>query len=401
MLLFKRTYRLILTALAALMLALSGGVASAAVAMPDGGGLSPKPAVAEPARKTVSSRAKARSGPVAGARKAAGAAPATKPRPRLRPAPDRYRLYGVPHEFQARSNCGPVTTNMVLGYYGVHLSQAYTASKLRPNPADVSVNMIEMTTFAEEEYGFRGELGWGGNMAMVEQLIAHKMPVIVLQAPSYTSDLNHLRLVHGYDRERGTVTVSDSYYGPNLTWSYDYFRGLWDRRGNGFAVIYPRSKQPVVRAILHRYLPTEGTRRARALERSRNLVESRPYDSFAWLRLGGTYYHGGRSQDALRAWNKANALGLPRQALWYAAWPVSLMNDLGRYADARDLATQAVAHIPGSSEMYYERARAYHALGRTGLARENLELAAEYAPYHPLFREAAEKYTGKRWVGES
>ncbi len=100
------------------------------------------------------------------------------------------------------------------------------------------------------------------------------------------------------------------------------------------------------------------------------------------------------------AWNRAKELGLPKQALWYAAWPAALMNELGRYREARDLATSAIANISGSSEMYYERARAYHALGRSDLALEDLKLAAKFAPYHPRFREAVAEYTGKSWPRE-
>ncbi|MDQ3855320.1 MAG: C39 family peptidase [Chloroflexota bacterium] len=83
-----------------------------------------------------------------------GAAVSTAPRrarppvPRLAALPASHYLHRVSHEYQNPNNCGPVTTNMVLSQYGIHLTEAYTAGKLRPNPRDVSVTALEMVTFA-------------------------------------------------------------------------------------------------------------------------------------------------------------------------------------------------------------------------------------------------------------
>ncbi len=172
--------KLILIVMSVLLLCSNSGTALGAVVMPWGGGSS-SPSTAP----SVEKQAQAQPRQSVARAAAAGAKPPTPKRQvRVAPAPSRYYLYDIPHEFQTRANCGPVTTNMVLGYYGIDLTQKYTANKLRPSPDDVSVNMIEMATFAEIEYGFAGYLGRGGNMRMVEQLIANQVPVIVLQAPS-------------------------------------------------------------------------------------------------------------------------------------------------------------------------------------------------------------------------
>lgn len=325
-------------------------------------------------------------------------APRSIPRVRVAPAPARRILSGVPWERQGLNNCGPVTTNMVLGYYGTELSQAYTAARLKPNPADVAVGAVEMVTFARLDHGYGGEVGWGGNMRLLETFIANGIPVTVLQPLDPASDINHFRVVYGYDRESRTVTINDSLLGRNLVWSYEYFEGLWRQRGYSYNLIYPRRDQALAEAITLRYRAGDERRRREGLQRSRASVKENPADPWAWLQLGQTLYHRERYAESLRAWERANALGLPARALWYVSWPAALMNALGRHAEARDLASGAISNNPGSSEMYYERARAYHELGEPRLARENLRLAREFAPYHPRFRETYARYTGRTWI---
>ncbi len=142
---------------------------------------------------------------------------APRPAPSFTPPPARHKLQTVSYEPQRMNNCGPITTNMVLGHFGIESSQEYTAMKIRPNPDDVSVDDIEMVTFAEIEYGYQGEVKWGGNMRLLEALIANGIPVIVLQLLDPTSDIDHFRVVQGYDRVRRVVTVSDS--SAARTWS--------------------------------------------------------------------------------------------------------------------------------------------------------------------------------------
>lgn len=371
-------YRLLLNAVLGMVvfsvLAFSAaGSASAAVAVPERGAPLKPPAersVAAPIRPTPSKRPPARPAPKA----------------TIATAPERRYLTGINHEFQDLNNCGPVTTNMVLSYYGVDLSQDYTANKLRPNPRDVSVGAIEMVTFAQLEYDFAGEVSWGGNMKLLESFIANGVPVIALQPLTPTSDVNHFRLVHGYDRAERTVTVSDSYLGRNLVWSYEYFEGLWEQRGYSYSLIYPRKQQATVTAITEKYRANDEARRAASLERVERLVERRPDDPWAWLQLGQTLYRRERYQESLAAWERANELGLPEKAVWYAPWPAQLMNDLGRYSEARELASAVLAKNPGSSEMYYERARAAQEMGDFAAVRSDLASAVSYAPYHPKFR---------------
>ncbi|MDP9350962.1 MAG: hypothetical protein M3P51_05415, partial [Chloroflexota bacterium] len=90
----------------------AAGSASAAVALPERGApLEPvaKRSVTAPVRPAPTKKAPPQSGPKA----------------KIAAAPERRYLGGINHEFQDLNNCGPVTTNMVLGYYGVNLSQDY------------------------------------------------------------------------------------------------------------------------------------------------------------------------------------------------------------------------------------------------------------------------------------
>lgn len=315
------------------------------------------------------------------------------PAVRVAAAPASYYLGGIRHEYQDWYNCGPVTTNMVLGYWGTSLSQSYTAHKLRPNPKDVSVTSLEMVTFAKLEYGYSGQVVWGGSMKMLETLLANGLPVIVLQPLRPDSDINHFRVVRGYNRATGTVTVNDSQLGPNLVWSMRYFGNLWGKRSNSLALIYPKAKEALVQTIIKRYGQSDTAASDDSLREARQEVQRAPYDPWTWLRLGQMLYYGERYTESLKAWDRANELGLPAKAMWYAAWPPGLLNEVGRHREAIDLATKGLAATPGSSELYFERARGWDALGNRHLALQNLRMAVEFAPYHPFFREALASYT--------
>ena len=392
---FSKLHVLIVTAL---LLSVTSSVGSAAVLQPDRG--SSATPVAKPTAKPPKSRTPVRAQRPDNRNKRLKpvARIANRPAVAIPPVPARRYLGNLPYDAQWLNNCGPVTTNMVLGYYGIQLSQGYTANKMRPSPRDVSVGAIEMVTFAEIEYGFGGEVGWGGNMRLLEALIANNVPVIALQPLDPESDINHFRVVHGYDRSRGVVLVSDSYRGRNLEWSYEYFEGLWNRRGYSYSLIYPQSKSAMVEAITEKYRADDATRDREGLKRTQEYVENSPNDPWAWLQWGQTLYHRERFQESLRAWERANELGLPEKALWYNVWPIALMNETGRHEAARDLASGVLSNNPGSSEAYFERARASHALGDPESARRDLRLALDFAPYNPYFREAYAQYSGERWV---
>jgi len=325
-------------------------------------------------------------------------APRPKPQTNVRiaPTPNAKYLGGIRHEYQDWFNCGPITTNMVMSYYGTYLSEAYTANKLRPNPKDVSVTALEMLTFAEIEYGFGGDLVWGGDMQMLQAFIANDFPVIVLQPLTPNSDINHFRVVRGYDRAAGTITVNDSQLGKNLVWSTQYFQKLWDTRSNSLALIYPKSRASLAKAIIVKHEPNERAVRTERVSEAQAEVRRSPYDPWAWLDLGASLYRTERYAEAVPAWERARELGLPEKALWYAAWPASLLNEVGRHREAIEIANIALARTPGGSEHYYERARAWDSIGERDLALQNLRLAVEFAPYHPRYRDSLRVYTQSR-----
>ncbi|MDQ3855319.1 MAG: hypothetical protein M3281_02865 [Chloroflexota bacterium] len=229
-------------------------------------------------------------------------------------------------------------------------------------------------------------------MQLLQALVANDIPIIVLQPLRPGSDVNHFRVVRGYNRQERTVTVNDPVLGPNLVWTWSYFERLWNRRNNSLALIYPRPREPLVQRILERYEQPAQQVRSDRLREARVELKRSPRDPWAWLQLGQTLYFAGRYRDALQAWDRTKELGLPQRAMWYNAWPVGLLNEVGRYQEAIALATQALAKTPGSSELYYERARAWDALGNQRLARRNLYLAYDFAPYHPLYREVYFEY---------
>jgi tetratricopeptide (TPR) repeat protein len=349
----------------ALLLALAllavGGQPAAAALPPERGGGGTSPAVAQAA---------------------------AKPRVQLPPIPAAHYIRGMPHDFQGLNNCGPVSLNMVLGLYGIRHTERYTARKLKPLYPKRGVSILELVTFAQVEHGLGGLSERGGTMRLLEAYVSNGIPVIVSQRLRPDSDVGHIRVVRGYDREAGVVTMNDSLLGRNVRWSYDRFKALWDERGDGFAVIYPRSKQALAEAISRRHRESDVARQPRLMGAAREQLAESPDNVRAWLRLGARLYYSDRYGEALEAWERAKALGLPRRTLRYGAWPLGLMNEAGRHDEAVDMATEAIRQYPGTPAFYFERARAHRALGRPQRALRDLRLLLRIAPYHPTFREA-------------
>ncbi|ACZ42374.1 TPR repeat-containing protein [Thermobaculum terrenum ATCC BAA-798] len=310
----------------------------------------------------------------------------------LQRIPNSWYLSGIPYQKQWENNCGPVTTNMVLGFYGIRLSQAYTANKLRPRRDDVSVSGLEMVNFSKIEYGLQGDVGYSGSLRTIEALISNNIPVIVLQPFKIGSDINHFRVVSGYNRTSRTFVIQDSILGKDLIWTYDYFLNLWKQRGRIYIAIYPPSKAKIVKQIRNSYDLPRKRLQLSELDMAQKAVRQAPQDPWVWLNLGRELYYSERYKDSYAAWNKALSLGLPRRALWYMPWPVYLLNELGLHEQAISLANQALQTIPASSELYYGRAIAYEAIGNNQAALRDLRTALAYAPYHPYYRQALREF---------
>ncbi len=286
------------------------------------------------------------------------------------PIADEVFLNGVRHDWQKWNNCGPTTTSMALSYFGVNIPQLTIASVLKPNPQDVNVSPDQIANYVRNQ-GLQAQVRVNGNRDIVMALLSNNIPVIVEQwIPDYEG-MGHYRLAIGYDKANGTVMFDDSYYGPNRTWSFDEFEGHWMEFNINriYIPIYRRSQAPLVRAILGPDADDDEMW-SRAEAGARANLEAFSYDGHVWFGLGDALLNEGRTYEALQAYEKAYALGLPWRYYWYQFGHFEALARLGRWQRLLDLTDTVLAKAPMHEEMYFYRGLAYQGLGDYASARE-------------------------------
>jgi hypothetical protein len=145
----------------------------------------------------------------------------------------------VPYHRQITGyHCGPAALEMVCDFYGPDISQREIADAARTAPDGTytcemvrAAHFSDLSTFPigghpEDERGYTArQLGyaalecWDMTIEQLTSLIAAGYPIIVLTTW-------HYRVAVGYSSTR--ITFQDSYYGENLTLTYDAFDVNWD-----------------------------------------------------------------------------------------------------------------------------------------------------------------------------
>ncbi len=318
------------------------------------------------------------------------------PRPTARPtaAPDGLpasKLLPLPvFEYQHLNNCGPCTTMMVMSMFGIETSQDRVADAMRPNKGDKNVDATEIAAYLANN-GLRSRVMVGADTLRLRRLIAAGIPVIVEQLLHDGDDISHFRLVRGYDQAKSIFITGDSYYAQTYNVGYVSFE-RWSRGFNHrYVPVWRPDQEATVKAILGSDWDTT-TMYTHARDAAVKALASSPNDSAWWMALGYSQYGLGLWADAVRSYDKAVALGgVTKRVLWYQWWPVTALNQAGRYQDAITAADGAIASAKVYAEMRYERAYALHALGRDAEAKTELQQAlsddTNYAPARDLLAQ--------------
>lgn len=290
------------------------------------------------------------------------------------------------HDYQTLNNCGPTTTMMALGMFGVEITQAEVADAMRPNKGDKNVDAAEIAAYLER-YGLQARIMVGGDTQRVRRLVAAGIPVIVEQLLNAEEDIAHFRLVRGYDDTAELFISGDSYYGARYTLDYADFERLWRMFNHRYLPVWRPEQTDLVRAILGAEWDP-ATMYAAARDRALAAIRATPEDAAWWLALGHSEYGLGNWDAAIEAYQQSVARGgLTKRVLWYQWWPVTALNQAGRHAEAIGWADGAIASAKVYAEMRYERAVALQALGRVAEARVELQRATIDDPNYEPVRE--------------
>ncbi len=337
-----------------------------------------------PASARSSAAASASAKPAASAQVAASV-----PGVAVAPTPARVLLQPIQHEYETWNNCAPVTSEMVLSYYGILKRQTEIAPVLRPHPKNFSVRIDQIAGYLDQ-FGLESRPLIGGSLAQLKALVSNNIPVVVEDQLSLQEDYGHFRVVRGFDDAAGVVIFGDSYYGPTNRLTYGLYQELWKRHNFVFMPVYKPAQRPLAQAILGAdFSPAQNAEHA--LNDARQAVAAHPDDGFAWLNFGSDLYRAGQLQEARTAWERTQQLQLTGRTLWYTIWPAAVYNQLGDFQRAMQVVAIPLATDPTNAEALLEQGNAYRGLGNKDRARADYALAIEVDPSLLPARQALDR----------
>jgi ABC-type bacteriocin/lantibiotic exporter with double-glycine peptidase domain len=121
--------------------------------------------------------------------------------------------------------CGPAVLQMVLGFWGISVSQSSIASRVY-NQTDKTSNINAMKSYTQS-LGFNNtEII--GSIEKLKDYILKGFPAIVLQKISVNNTYGHYRVVVGYDDEKEIFITYDPQVSKNYNITYNQFVDLWN-----------------------------------------------------------------------------------------------------------------------------------------------------------------------------
>ena len=275
-------------------------------------------------------------------------------------------LTGITPVKQGWNNCGPANITMALSYYGWTKDQDYAISFLKPDREDKNVNPWELVNFVNQESQIRALYRVGGDMELIKQLLANKLPVLIETGYMFEGSdwLGHYQTVVGYDDTKQNFFVYDSYLGTGengsgMPKSYEDFDSLWENFNRTFIVLYKPEEEGLVRNILgDRADVTKATEMAAQAAQKEALTN--PQNAFAWFNLGSSLTMLTKYQQAAAAFDKARQVGLHWRMTLYQFTPFEAYYNVGRYEEIMSL-TNANLLNGGQyvEETYYWQGKVY------------------------------------------
>jgi len=329
------------------------------------------------------------------------------PTPTPWPIPASARLNGFQHKFQDWNNCGPATLAMALTFFGMNVTQADTASILKPNPEDRNVSPNEMASYVIEQTPFQAISRANGTRGTLRRLVANDIPVIIeigIEPPGeyrWMGWYGHYLLVVAYDDNEEQFWVYDSWFGTSeeplqnahpdgRTLSYEDLDTYWPHFNRNYIVLNQPEQADKVALIVGEEMD-EHIMWENALVAAQKEVAGQLDNAFLWFNLGTAYNALEQYDAAATAFDQARAIGLPWRMLWYQFGPYEAYYKSGRYDDVALLADVTLKDRPYFEESYYYKGLALAAKGDLKGAQENLKLAVDF---NPNYSPAAEALAG-------
>ena len=302
--------------------------------------------------------------------------------------PDSVSLPAPDWVQQDWNNCGPAALTMYLRYYGWSGDQYEISDLLKPARNDRNVNIEEL------DYYVRNYAGWlntlyrvGGDIELLKQFMAEGIPVMIessfyFEAPYWPNDdlwAAHYLLVTGYDQEKQTFILQDTFHGPNEVLSYETLDEYWQPFNRLYMLVYTPDQEETVKAILGDNWDEERNRQhAKAVAQAE--IDADSEDGNAWFNLGTNLLYFEQYQDAALAYDEARKIGWPQRMLRYQFGPFFAYFHAGRNEDLLTLTEYALQRTPNSEEAHLWRGWGRYRNGDVNGAVADFRAALEVNP---------------------
>jgi tetratricopeptide (TPR) repeat protein len=276
---------------------------------------------------------------------------------------------------------------MALSYYGQQVSQQTLGRELRPYQNSAGDNDDKSVTLAElaeraSEFGFQTYHRPAGDMELIEQFIAHDIPVITRTWLTPGEDIGHYRVVKGYDRERELLVQDDSLQGKNLEYTYEDFNELWEAFNHEFVVLISADKVRVAEQILGERVDTQSAWRL-ALERAQSQEHTEPSNPYARFNQLVAHYYLEEYEQTVDIYEDV-ADELPRRMLWYQIEPILAYYRMGEHDTVLNMSQEIFnSQNRAFSELHWLRGMIFRERGDEAAADQSFALAQRYnsSPY--------------------
>lgn len=342
------------------------------------------------------------------------------------PLPKSVSLPGVVYvdQHERWNYCGPANLTMALNFWGWKGNRDDVARVVKPGSndskddfiqrgfADKNVMPYEMADFVNEETEYRALLRLGGEMPLLQGLIAAGFPVVAEKGyyeRDYTGKiawLGHYLFTTGYDDARGGFIVQDAWLKPgkNLLSNYDTYLEGWRSFNYLFMVVYPPEREQELLTVLGPWADEDWSKQHALDLADREIQALEDIDLFfAWFNKGSSHVALQQYVDAANAYDQAFAvygtLGQeekqrPWRMMWYQTGPYFAYYYTGRYQDVVNLADTTLneqAASPTLEESLLWRGRAQVMLGNNQAAINDFRAAlAVHVDWLPAEQALAE-----------
>jgi tetratricopeptide (TPR) repeat protein len=285
------------------------------------------------------------------------------------------------HEYQKLNNCGPVSLAVTANYFGIGITQFDAADVVKGRPEDKNVSPYEMVNYLRS-LGLGAVYRVNGNQALMQEMLANNIPVIVHQwlvRPHDGELVGHYRVLRGYDANQGVFIANDPYTGPRFVITYAQLDEWWRPFNRGYIPAYRPDQEALVAAILGEDWDEEANH-LRALAQAQS--ETQTYaDGYAFFNLGDEYLALGDLSAAVSAYDQAFTFEFPGHFLWYQFGPLEAFNQTGDYQRVLDMTAPLITEAGEFEEVRLQRGLAYLGLDDPATARSEIEKALEANPY--------------------